>query len=205
MQHPLVTYMLPDRTQGMLSLPHYGPENGDTNPVGSTQRHQVCWWQSWKENLSLRHWRERMREAVCQASHTHKNGGLLLIPSVLWHCKYLQIYSNSHNFIKQIISGEWQFLYKETYSPSNPTRCPDTSDVIQGRGSEEHLVKRDDSVEFCKTRAGRAKYIFEGIPLKLETEGRQHNDANKITLGINLAWDQLHLPLQLLHFNPWTG
>lgn len=113
--------------------------------------------------------------------HTHINGSLLLICSVLWHCKHLQIHSSSHNFIKKNISQVWQFLSKETYSPSNPTLCPVTSDVMQGRGSEEHLVKRDDSVEFCKTRAGRAKHIFEGIPLKLETEGRQYNDANKIT------------------------
>lgn len=165
--------MLPNSTQGILSFPQYGLGNGDMRATWNIQRHQVCWWQSWKENLTFKHLSEWARETVCQASHMHINGGLLLIYSVIWHCKYLQIYSYSHNFIKQNISQVWQFLYKETYSPSNPTRCPDTSDVIQGRGSEEHLVKRDDSVEFCKTRAGRAKYIFEGIPLKLEKEGRQ--------------------------------
>lgn len=44
--------------------------------------------------------------------------------------------SYSHNLIKQNISQEWQFLYKETHSPRNLICCPDTSDVIQGRGSE---------------------------------------------------------------------
>lgn len=87
------------------------------------------------------------------------------------------------------------FFIRKPTLPSNSTCCPDTSDVIQARSSKQHLVKHDDSVESSKTRTARAKYVFEGIPLKLKKRGNQHSDANKITSGINLAWDQLHLLL----------
>lgn len=68
-------------------------------------------------------------------SHTHINGVLLLIYSVVTKNTY-KFNSYSHNLIKQNVSQVWQFLYKESYSHSNPTCCPNTSDVIQGRGSE---------------------------------------------------------------------
>lgn len=127
--------------------------------------------------------------------HTHKWSFALDLFSYLALKILANLTTTAITSLSKTFHKDDNFFIRKPTLPSNPTCCPDTSDVIQAVGSKQHLVKHDDSVESGKTRTGRAKYVFEGIPLKFQKLGSQHSDGNKITSGINLAWDQLHLPL----------